>query len=92
MRKKTFSAALLGGHKDAAIEIPFDPTQFWHTDAKPLWKGRRGFEVRATLNGFRFESFVVPRQKKFFMLVDEEVIKSTGVTIGDEVKASIELA
>jgi len=48
--------------------------------------------VNATLNGFHFESCVVPRQKKFFMLVDANVIKSTGVSIGDEVKASIELA
>ena len=92
MKRKAFKAALLGGHKEAAVEVPFDPGQLWNADSKPLWKGRRGFEVNATLNGFHFESCVVPRQKHSFMLVDANVIKSTGVSIGDEVKASIELA
>jgi hypothetical protein len=32
----------------------------------------------------------VPRQKKFFMLVRADVIKTMGLKIGDTVKAAVE--
>jgi len=89
--KKTFSGELLAGHKDAALEVPFDPSVVWRAEAKSLWTGRRGFEVKATLNGVSFESCIVPRQKKFFMLVSEDVIKETGIEVGDTVKAAVEI-
>jgi len=92
MKRKTFKAELLAGHKGAAVEVPFDPAAIWGAEAKPLWKGRRGYEVEATLNGVRFESCIVPRQKKFFMLVDSNVLKETGVSTGDVVSTSVRLA
>ena len=92
MKRKTFKAELLAGHKDSAVEVPFDPATAWGAEAKALWKGRRGYEVEATLNGVRFESCTVPRQKKFFMLVDTNVLKETGVSTGDVVSASVRLA
>jgi hypothetical protein len=88
--KKTFSAELLAGHKDAALEVPFDPSEVWRAEAKSLWKGRRGYEVTAIVNGVSFESCIVPRQKKFFMLVSADVIKEIGIAIGDTVKAAVE--
>ena len=88
--KKTFSAELLAGHKDAAFEVPFDPSEVWRAEAKSLWKGRRGHEVTAIVNGVSFESCIVPRQKKFFMLVSADVIKEIGIEIGDTVKAAVE--
>ena len=91
MKRKTFKAELLGGHKEAAVEVPFDPVALWKVEAKPLWKGRRGFEVEATLNGFQFESCIVPRQKRYFMLVDKDVIDTTRVATGDIVTASAKL-
>ena len=91
MRAKTFKAQLLSGHKDAAVELPFDPLQLWQVEAKPLWKGRRGVEVKATLNGVHFESCIVPRQKRYYMLIDSGVIAATGVAPGDLVTASVRL-
>jgi hypothetical protein len=91
MKRRTFKAELLEGHKDAAIEVPFDPAELWGANAKSLWKGRRGYEVEATLNGVRFDSCIVPRQKKFYMLVDRDVLKETGVSTGDVVSASVRL-
>ncbi|HEY6806711.1 MAG TPA: DUF1905 domain-containing protein [Pyrinomonadaceae bacterium] len=91
MRRKTFKAELLAGHKDAAVEVPFDPITLWNVEAKPLWKGRKGFEVEATVNGVHFESCIVPRQKRFYMLVDKDVIAATGVTPGDLITASVKL-
>lgn len=89
--KKTFKSELLAGHKDAAVEVPFDPAQVWNTKAKSLWKGRRGYEVKAEVNGVRFESCIVPRQKRFFMVVDKDALKKTGAIIGETVKVAVEL-
>ena len=64
MKKKTFKAEVLPGHKEAAIEVPFNPAEIWAIEAQPLWHGRRGHAVKGRLNGRNFESFIVPRQKK----------------------------
>jgi hypothetical protein len=29
MKKKTFKAVLMSGHKDDALEVPFNPTEAW---------------------------------------------------------------
>ena len=92
MRRRTFQGELLTGHKGAAVEVPFDPGATWKQRPKPLWKGRRGFEVEATLNGYSFESCIVPRQKRHYLLVSNDVIKTTGVAPGDIVTASAKLS
>jgi hypothetical protein len=89
--RKTFKGELLAGHKDAAVEVPFDPAEIWNTEAKSLWKGRRGYEVKANVNGIRFESYIVPRQKRFFMLIERDVVKKIGANIGETVKVAVEL-
>lgn len=53
-------------------------------DAKPLRAGRRGFEVRGKLNGEPFESVVVPRSRKFWLIVEE-------IGAGEEVQVSIDV-
>jgi uncharacterized protein DUF1905 len=80
---------VLAGHKEHALEVPFDPSLIWNLDPKPLWRGRRGFEVECKLKGLAFESFIVPRQKKFFMLVDDAVMKSADLRIGELVKVVV---
>jgi Domain of unknown function (DUF1905) len=90
MKKKTFKAEILAGHKDAAIEVPFDPAWAWDLDARALWRGRRGFEVKGKLNGCAFESFIVPRSKKFWMLVDGALKSKAKVAVGDVVSVSVE--
>jgi hypothetical protein len=90
LRKKTFKTELLAGPKEDAVEVPFDPASVWGSVPKQLWLGRRGHEVIGTVNGFRFESCIVPRQKKFFMLVDNDVRKAANVSAGDTVKVTVE--
>lgn len=85
MKKKTFKAELQSGHKDDAVAVPFDPTEMWGAAPEPLWRGRRGHRILATLNGVSFETFIVPRQQKFFMMVDEAVKHQAGVAVGDVV-------
>lgn len=51
MKKKKFKAELQGGHKDDAIEVPFDPAETWGVASVSLWRGRRGHRVLATKRG-----------------------------------------
>jgi hypothetical protein len=83
MRKKTFRAELQPGHKDDAVAVPFDPAETWGVAPVPLWRGRRGHRVLATLNGVSFETFIVPRQQKFFLMITEAVGRQAGVAVGD---------
>jgi hypothetical protein len=90
MKKKKFKAEVLSGHKEDAVEVPFDPEQVWGVPPKPLWRGRRGHLVNATVNGFSFESSIVPRQKKFYLLIDAEAAKAAGVPDGVKVEVVVE--
>ena len=90
MPKKKFKAELLSGHKEDAVEVPFDPAKEWGVPAKPLWRGRRGHLVNATVNGFAFEGSIVPRQKKFYLLIDAEAAKAAGVSNGVKVEVVVE--
>lgn len=91
MRKKEFTAEILTGHTDDAVEVPFDPSAVWGQPARPVWRGRRGHPVSGTLNGFHFaESFIVPRARKFFLIIDKDMEREAGVGAGEVVRISIE--
>jgi Domain of unknown function (DUF1905) len=90
IQKERFKAVLLQGHKGAAVEVPFNPAQLWTIAARPLWHGRRGHPVKGKLNGVSFGSCIVPRSRKFWMLIDEEVQQKAGVFVGDTVRVCVE--
>jgi hypothetical protein len=92
MTKERFKGELLSGHKGGAVEVPFDPAKQWAIPPRRLWKGRHGHSVQAKLNGARFETFIVPRSKRFFMLVNDELLKAAGVSVGDTVSVTVEPA
>ena len=89
-KKKKFKAEVLSGHKEHAVEVPFDPAKEWGIPPKPLWRGRRGHFVNATVNGFAFEGAIVSRQKKFYLLIDAEAEKAAGVSEGVVVQVAVE--
>jgi hypothetical protein len=90
--KKSFTSELLAGHKQNALEVPFDPAVEWKLEARPLWRGRRGFKVKARIKRLAFDSSIVPRQRKFFLLIDPEVVESTGLVVGSRIRATVEPA
>ncbi len=90
MKKRKFKAEVLSGHKEDAVEVPFDPAKEWGIPPGPLWRGRRGHLVNARVNGFAFESAIVPRQKKFYLLIDPEAGKSAGVSERVLVQVAVE--
>jgi hypothetical protein len=91
MKKREFTAEILTGHTDDAVEVPFDPSAAWRLPARPVWRGRRGHPVSGTLNGIHFEeSFIVPRAKKFFLIIDKDMERAAGVAAGDTVHVRVE--
>lgn len=83
MKAEKFEATLMSGHKEDAAEVPFDPGERWSMRPLALWAGRKGFPVCATLNGTAFESAIVARSKRFWLLVPAAIEESTGTTKGD---------
>jgi hypothetical protein len=90
MKKIRFAGELLLGHKGAAVEVPFDPAARWNIPPTPLWRGRRGHRVSGVLKRIRFESCIVPRSKRFWMLVDADLMRSAGVSVGDRIQVTVE--
>jgi Domain of unknown function (DUF1905) len=90
MTNARFTGQVLGGHKQAAIEVPFDPGKQWGLTAAKLWAGRRGYKVRGSFADVSFQSVVVPRAKRFWVLIDEEHLKAAGVSVGDSVSVLLE--
>lgn len=72
------------------VEVPFDPEEKWAISQRALWPGRRGNTVRAELNGVRFGSCIVPRSRKFWMLIEEDIQSKAGIEIGDRVLVTVE--
>lgn len=89
MKQRKFKGEVISGHKEDAVEVPFDPGSVWNLGSQPLWRGRRGHVVEGKLNGREFTSIVIPRQKKFFMVIDASIEQSAGITAGDLVEISL---
>jgi hypothetical protein len=89
MKKRKFKGELQGGHKDNAVAVPFDPAVTWGVTPVPLWRGRRGHRVLATLKGVSFETYIVPRQQIFFLLVDEKMKQKAAVAAGYIVEITV---
>ena len=89
MSTKTFSGTILAGHKDDAIEVPFDPTHVLGVKLVAVKPGRRGFPVRAMINSIGFDSHIVTRSKIFWLVLPMAIERKIGVTEGDEVSVTL---
>jgi hypothetical protein len=88
-RSARFRAVVLDGHKGLAFELPFSPADRWGTVEVALWRGRRGYRVSGSVNRYRFESVVVPRAKRFWVLVTDDLRKTARLRAGSEVEVSL---
>ena len=82
MQPARFQSELRDGHKGSAVQVPFDPRVRFAIPAQPLWPGRRGFPVHATLNGLAFDSAIVSRSRLFWLLVPVEISSGAGLAAG----------
>ena len=91
MKPEKFNGTILSGHKQqAAVEVPFNPAEKWSIEARKLWPGRHGHVVQGKLNGVTFYSCIVPRQKRFYMLIDQDLLLAAGVSVGDTISVAIQ--
>lgn len=89
MANARFTATLLEGHKGAAFEVPFDPAKRWDIPPERLRAGRSGHRVAGVVNGVRFQSAVVPRLRRFWLEIDDDLRKDAKLDIGDSARITI---
>lgn len=84
-----FNAVVRSGHKDDAVEVPFDPAQRWGMAAQPLAPGRRGYPVTGTVNGAPLDSEIVSRSRRFWLLLPGGPQRAAGSGAGEQVAVEI---
>jgi hypothetical protein len=89
MKPVRFTAQVLSGHKEDAVEVAFDPGQAWGIAAVPFRPKRRGYPVAATINSLPFRSFVVSRSRRLFLLIPPRVLERAGVAVGASLQVSL---
>ncbi len=82
MANARFTATLLEGHKGAAFEVPFDPAERWDLPPERLRAGRNGHRVAGVVNGVGFQSAVVPRLRRFWLEIDDDLREEAQLRIG----------
>jgi hypothetical protein len=87
-RRVGFEGVLTAGHKEPAVEFPFDPETELGAREVAL-AGRRGYPVEVLLNGVRFRSAIVSRMRRYFVLVDETLARRARSKIGTRVRLTV---
>lgn len=89
-RTKRFHALVQDGHKGCAVEVPFDPRATWGVEPSVVAYGRvRGIPVRGSAGGASFESCIIRRWGKYFLLLSAEVVENAGLTPGEDVEIAV---
>jgi hypothetical protein len=88
---RSFQGTVRSGHQaQCAVEVPFDPGAEWGLRPRPVFPGRKGYVVRASLGAGWFESFVVPRMKRWWLLLAHEQLERAGAAVGQVVAVRLE--
>ncbi len=89
MRAARFRGEVLAGHKEAAVEVPFDPGERFGSQAVSIRRGRRGHPVRASIGDVSFDGYVVARSRRFWLLLDDDVLRRAEAAVGDTVVVAL---
>jgi len=79
----TVDGTILSGHKEDAIELPFDPSLRWGCAPERFAPGRKGVAVHARVGTVEFESQVVRRAGRHWLLLPSEAMREAGLRAGD---------
>jgi len=90
MKKQSFSGTVLSGHKENAIEVPFDTGSLWGIKQEQIGPGRRGYWVIGEVKGLKFSSHVVARSKKFWLLLRAAIEAGAKVGVGETVAVKLQ--
>lgn len=88
-RTARFRARVVAGHKQHAVEVPFDPAGRWGIAARPLWPGRRGFPVQGSVQGQALDSAIVARSRRYWLLLPDDLRTILGIGEGEVVSVTI---
>ena len=87
---KTFRAIVQRGHKGCAVEVPFNPRTTWGVEASVSSEGGvRGVPVKCTAARAKFDSCIVYRWGKYFLLLDDENLDAARATEGEEIAITV---
>lgn len=67
--RQRFQAVVRAGHKEDAVEVPFDPAEAWGRKPVLLWPGRRGHRVHAQVGDTTFDGAIVSRSRRHWLLL-----------------------
>ena len=81
MTPARFEATVLAGHKENAVEVPFSPAERWGLATVVIAPQRRGVAVWAEIDGQAFDSHVVARSGKFWLLLPAAVGAELGACV-----------
>jgi hypothetical protein len=90
MKAERISGVVQAGHKGDAVEVPFDPGAKWGVTAQQIGPGRRAYRVVCRIGATRFDSCVVARSKKFWLLLSSEIEDKLSIKAGDTVSVALE--
>ena len=79
------------GHKGCAIEVPFDPAERFGRPAVALRAGRRGHRVRVDVAGVVGTAEIVPRMRRFWLRLDDDLLACAGLTAGDVATVDVDV-
>ncbi|HVE71014.1 MAG TPA: MmcQ/YjbR family DNA-binding protein [Thermoanaerobaculia bacterium] len=85
MPSARFRATLAAANKRLVCEVPFDPAERWTLPVVSVEPRRRGVEVAATVDDVSFDSAVVARAGRHWLLVDDATARRIEKGKGDEV-------
>ena len=87
--ERSFEGTITAGHKEHAVEVPFDPASEWGVALMPIRGGRRGYPVRATVASIPLDTFVVARSHKHWLVLGDEALEAIGVLEGDVIAVKV---
>jgi hypothetical protein len=91
MRRATFDAELIEGHKGVTVVlVPFDPEAVWGQKPVRLAGRRHGWPVKGTVNGVRFSGYVGDRWGRFFVIMEPSLRAEAEVAVGDRLTVVVE--
>ena len=82
-----FVGEMVPGSSDASVCIPVDPTTCW--GAPQVLEGRPSYRVQGTVQGWDFRGVVIPRAKRFWLLLPPTFIRTLGLGKGDELRITL---
>lgn len=89
VQDQSFTGVVQAGHKEHAVEVPFDPVALWGREATTFAPGRRGIAVRVRIHEIAFASHIVRRSGRHWLLIPPYAEGAAGLQPGGVAEISL---